>query len=376
MSPMNSPATAPSSSNPPSGAGSGGSGSPTSASRFIYGTPGFESGNLQAGQINSGTGAVSLIAGSPFNEGLGQSSIIQVIGDPKGRFVYALNVEASAVGTVIGNPGIGGFAINQQSGALTRIPGSHNQFPVRNNNLLTMDGAGHFLFEPDGVNGSPSTGFNIYGIDQSTGALTKSSATSNAPPVGSFSLASPDGRLLFNSGNGLVEAFSINSANGQLTSSGSPISTQGSAGPMALSSDGKFLYVANQKEGNVAVFAIGASGNLVPVTGSPFAIDSGAQYLALTPDGKFLYVAASTSLGQAVKGYAVNPSAATFTPIPGAAVNNVTSVNLDQSGKFAYISDAGDLFTYSIDSATGVLKQISRTSGPSSDDAWDMVTTP
>lgn len=352
---------------------------PALASHFIYGTPGFETGTIQAGVIQS-NGSVVPVPGPPFDEGLGTPSVIQVVGDVSGRFIYVLNVEAIAVGMFIGEPGIAGFKINPQTGALSAVPGSPIVFPQRNNNFMVMDGTGRFLFEPNGLGDNASTGFDVYAIDQNTGALTKTTSTSNAPPVGNFAAASADGRFVFNAGNGLVEAFSIVPSTGQLVASGAPISTGGSAGPVAVSNDGRFLYVANANEGTVAVFAVGAGGTLSMVSGSPFAIDPGAESLQLTPDGKFLYVAAftdtATGANQTVKGYAVNPAAGMFTPIPGAVVNNVDAVTIDFSGKFAYISAPGSLFTYSIDPANGALTQLSHTTAPSSDDASDLVTVP
>lgn len=353
---------------------------PLLVSRFIYGTPGFESGTIQAGAI-LGNGSVVPVVGSPFGEGLGQPSVIQVTGDSRGRFVYVLNVEASAVGMLIGTPGIGGFKVDQQTGALTTVPGNPIIFPVRNDNLITLDGLGRFLFEPNGQGNLASTGFDVYLVDQNTGALTKTTSTSNAPPVGGFTVASANGQFLFNAGNGLVQAFSIVAPTGQLLAvPGTPLPTAGSAGPIATSADGKFLYIANQMEGTVTVFAIGASGALSAVSGSPFGIDPGAQALALTPDGKFLYVAAftptSTGANQTVKGYAVNPVVGSFAPVTGAVVNNVDAVTIDFSGRFAYISAPGSLFTFGINPTTGALSQLSRTTAPSSDDANDLVTVP
>lgn len=353
---------------------------PTTISRFIFGTPGFESSGIQAGVINV-SGVVSAVPGSPFNEGLGTPSVIQVTGDPKGRFIYALNVSASAAGQTIGNPGIGGFAINRATGALVRVPGSPIVFSANDNNLMAIDGSGRFLFEPNGIAGSPGTGFDVFAIDQSSGALTLTATTSNGAPVGSFTIASTDGRFLFNSGNGLVETFAIDTTSGQLTIvPGTVISTAGSAGPMATTRDGRFLYVANQNQGTVAVFSIGGSGTLSLVPGSPFTVDSGVTFLALTPDGGFLFVAASTSTPggfvNTVKGFAVNPSAGTFTPLALAVVNNVTTVSVDFSGRFAYVSSVGNLFTFSIDPATGALTQVAHTTAPSSDDANDVTTVP
>lgn len=357
------------------------SASPTAAmSRFIYGTPGFEAGAVQAGVINS-NGKISPVRGSPFDEGLGQTSIIQVVADRQGRFVYVLNVGASAVGEIIGQPGIAGFSIDRATGALIRAPGSPIVFPTRNDNEIAIDGSGHFLFEPNLSN----TGFDVYVIDQSSGGLTKTSSTSNVPPLGSSSAASPDGRFLFNAGSGMVEVFSIDPQSGALSAIGTPVSTAGSGGPMAITQDGKFLYAGNKNEGTLAIFAIGTDGSLSPRAGSPFAIDTGAQFLTLTPDGRFLYVAffnPVATVSAVVKGYGVNPSAGTFTPIAGAVARNAESITIDLSGQRAYISFTATQFSglnlsiYNINPASGVLTQIGQAGGPVSDDPFDMATTP
>ncbi len=326
--------------------------------------------------INSDA-SVSPVAGSPFSENLGTPSIIQIVPDPKGRFLYVLNVSASAAGGVIGRAGIGGFGINSVTGALTPAPGSPLVFSSDNSNLMAIDGTGQFLFEPNGLVGSPGTGFNVYAIDQSTGALTLTSAISNASPIGSFTLASADGRFVFNAGNGLVEVFSISVPTGQLlVVPGTPTSTFGSAGPMAASRDGKFLYVANQAQGTVAVFSISATGALTLVSGSPFPIDIGAQFLTLTPNGAFLYVAATPNGGATIKGYTVNPSTGTFAPIAGAALSNFTTVTMDASGSFVYISRIGQLSTFTIDPVTGALTQVKQMTAPSSDDPNNVVAVP
>ena len=379
---MSAPATSPSpggsgSGNAPNPGNGGNGGNTPSASRFIYGTPGFETQGLQAGTIDSKTGKVTPISGGPFDPGLGQSSMIQAIADRQGRFVYTLEVGASAFGNPIGQPGIGEFKIDQQTGALSRVQGSPIVFTQRNDNFLAIDGTGRFLYQPHGS--SPSTGFDIYAIDQNTGALSKTTASSNAPPVGANSVAGGNG-FLFNNGNGLVESFSVNSQNGQLTAIGSPLSTGGSGGPAALSSDGKFLYVANRTEGTVAVFSVSSSGTLTTV-GAPFSTGAtGIFFATLTPDGKFLFLVFSNAAGQSVKGFAVNPSTGKFTAIQGGAINNANSITIDSSGKFAYVTLVTStnfvLASYNIDTGSGALTQMSQAPSPVSDDPNDMVAVP
>jgi 6-phosphogluconolactonase (cycloisomerase 2 family) len=330
--------------------------------------------------INS-NGSVLPVSGSPFNENMGQANTFGILADPQGRFLYVLNGAAAEGGMPLGQSGIAGFSINQQTGVLTAVPGSPLLFSQPNNNSFVVDNTGHFIFEPNGAINGGSSGFSVFSINQTSGSLTQTSANSNAPPVGQFSIASPTAPLIFNSGNGLVAAFTVNSQSGQLSIvPGTPTSAGGSGGPMAISADGKFLYVANQTQGNVEVFSIGSSGTLTPVTGAPFNTDTLAQRLALTPDGRFFYIAAvpqnSSGQTQTLKGYAVNPSSGTFTPIASVALTGVTTVNIDHSGQFAYISSVGNLVTYSINQNTGALTQVAQTSAPSSDNPFDMVVVP
>jgi 6-phosphogluconolactonase (cycloisomerase 2 family) len=349
-----------------------------SPSRFIYGIIAFEADGIYAGQIDSGTGRVSPLAGNPFANAMGQNIVIQVPVDPKGRFVYMLNLGASSFGNVLGRPGIGEYQIDPLSGALKPVPNGTVVFPSTRSGRLAVDGLGRFLYEPNG------SSFDLWSIDQGSGLLNQMAGTTLAP-VGFFIVASNDGRFLFNGGNqvvfgtlgnGMVEAASINQSTGQLVSNGPALPTGGSAGPMVVSRDGKSLYVANTTEGTIAVFNVSSSGALTPAIGSPFTSNAIAVGLTLTPDGKYLYVVSSiSSIASTVQGYAVNPATGVFTAIPGAVVD-ATTVAVDGSGKFAYITEltatTTQLSTYIIDPATGALTRASQAAQPISFDSGDV----
>jgi 6-phosphogluconolactonase len=340
-------------------------------SRFIFGITVFESGfGYQAGQISNGT--VTPIA--DFNDaGLGQNIVPQLIADPKGRFLYALNVGASSFGITLGPPGIAEMQINPQTGALSRVPGSPLVFntPTPHDGMLAIDLSGRFLYQPSaGV-------FDIYSINQSSGLLTKSSSSA-VTSLGIFMVISPDGRFLFNAGNQLVETLAIGS-NGDLTLVQAPILTGGSAmgfdGQLAISSDSKFLFVMNQ--GSMGIFNISLTGTLTPVIGSPFAMDAGAAGFSVAPDGRHLYVAFQGASGNSVKGFTFDPTANTLTPIAGASItDNALTVTIDSSGRFAYVSEAGQLVTYSIDPVTGALTRFSQAAKPISEGQQSMIVVP
>ena len=334
------------------------------ASGFVFGVIAFEADGFFGGKIDSATGQITAVAAA--NNPLGQNVVVQLLADPKGRFLYALNQGASSFGIQLGQPGISAFQINQNSGSLTPSPGQV-AFTVLHGDRMVIDGTGKFLYQPDG------SGIDLYSINQSTGQLTRITASVPAPPVGAFSAASSDGKFLFNEGNGLVEVYGINSANGHLTTAKTPISTGGSGGPIIVSADGHFLFVANSSQGTVAAFSLASNGTLTPLPGSPFTAGAQPQGMSLSPDGRFLYIAFQDGT---VKGFLINPAAGTFTAIAGATVANATSVNVDGSGKFAFISQGQQLVVFRIDPATGALTAASQAPQPRSDIPDNVVLSP
>jgi len=328
----------------------------------------FEADGFFAGKINSSTGQITRVNKNPIANPLGQNIVVQLLSDPKGRFLYALDIGASSFGIQFGQIGISAFRINKSSGMLAPAPGQIF-FPVQRFGQLAMDGSGRFLYQPDG------SAIDVYTINQSTGQLTAMAANTPAPPVGGFSAATSDGKFLINEGNGQVMVYTIDPGNGQLMSATTPMSTGGSGGPIAVSADNAFLYAANSMQGTVAAFSIATNGALTLMAGSPFPTDVAATGMALSPNGKFLFITLQNGADNHVAGFAVNPAAGTFTVIPGATVAGATSVNVDSSGKFAYIS-LGKLATYKIDPLTGALMPLWQTAQPFTDIPTNIVLSP
>jgi 6-phosphogluconolactonase len=104
-----------------------------------------------AWSIDSTTGSLSPVPGSPFTTG---SVPEQMVIDPSGKFLYLPNVQDHAVS---------GFSIDQNSGVLTPVSGSPFSIPA---SLLVIDPSGKYLFAAAGkmING--------YNINPSTGELT------------------------------------------------------------------------------------------------------------------------------------------------------------------------------------------------------------
>ncbi len=161
-------------------------------------------------------------------------------------------------------------------------------------------------------------------IDQAAGKVTSNGngvATGSLP---SAAIMTPAGDAIFvaNQSSNDISRFSIK-ADGTLTAVTPTISVGGAnSNPIAMAMDaaGKFLFVLNQgafgvpNGGSVAVFSIGQNAGLTAV-GTTTALDN-ASAIAVTPDGKFLYV--TDSLVSTIVGYSVdaNGGMAVLTDFP------------------------------------------------------------
>src|SRR3984893_6684129 len=152
-----------------------------------------------------------------------------------------------------------------------------------------------------------------------------------------------------------ISAFSIDSANGFLTSVGSFAST--GAGPVALAVDpnGKFLYVANNASNTVGIFAINDTTGALTVTEFSVLVGTSPAALCVDPTGRYLYVANSGA--NTISAFAINNGVATPVGSPVAAGNQPVALQTDPGGNFLYVADFADgaVTVLAIDGATGAL---------------------
>jgi 6-phosphogluconolactonase (cycloisomerase 2 family) len=130
------------------------------------------SGTVSAYAVNSTTGALREIAGSPFNAGKEVNSLAM---DPTGRFLYTAN---------LGDGTISAYSINGSTGALGALAGS--PFAAGNATIsVALDPSDHFLYVANqcqsakgcahGCQSAKSCAHgnvSAYTIDSSTGTLT------------------------------------------------------------------------------------------------------------------------------------------------------------------------------------------------------------
>jgi 6-phosphogluconolactonase len=271
-------------------------------SRFLF-SAGMGTNTLSVFSVDSSTGVLTTVAGSPFPAGAAPFSVAV---DPSGRFIYVPNQSGN---------NLSAYSIDLNTGA------------------------------PKQLTGSPY-------------------AVGNTPQA---SAVDPTGRFLYvpAEGSSNISAFSLNPTTGILTAVlGSPFSDGNTAEFVAIEPRGKFLYVSNFGNNDVSAFAINSvSGALTPAKGSPFVAGTGPQELSVDPSGRFLYV--SNLNGGGISGYMINQTSGALTQMQGSPFGSSgRGLTSDPSGKFLYnCSSGGGGLVFSIDQSTGVLTQISADAG-------------
>jgi 6-phosphogluconolactonase (cycloisomerase 2 family) len=277
----------------------------------------------------------------------------------------------AAVGTAVVtvfNPGTGGG--NSNTAIFTINAGAVGP------NSIAVDPAGQFAYVANEGCGNSTDGYvSMYTIDTTTGNLT-----SVGPPVptndeGADSVAvSPNGKFVYvaNWGEGdtagSLSAFTIDATTGALTSL-VPAYCELPPNPclapysVAVDPSGKFAYAANEGgpiPTSVSMYTINPTTGALTSTGI-IAASARASFVAVDPSGRFAYVAEgydSTFTDSEVSMYTINPTTGTLTSAGTVAAGlGAISIAVHPSGKFAYVTNSGsnDVAAYSLNSATGAL---------------------
>jgi 6-phosphogluconolactonase len=216
------------------------------------------SGDVSAYTINTVSGMLTPVMGSPFGAG-GEPESLTI--DPKGKFVYVPNTLSNDVSA---------FKINASTGALKQVKGSPYSAGTTPAGVA-VDSTGSFAY----VTNANSNNISAYTIDPTSGALTPVVGSPFASDTPSRVAADPRGGFVYVSNNGsdTVSGFAIDPASGALTPvAGSPFATGSGPGGVAVDPTGSFAYVTNGGSNNISAYTIDAtSGTLTPVVGSPFA---------------------------------------------------------------------------------------------------------
>jgi 6-phosphogluconolactonase len=261
--------------------------------------------------INSTTGVLTPVAGSPFSTEGGETIV-----DSSSQFLY--------VGSALD---LGAYSIDSTTGVITELPGSPYPVPA-GVNALTLDPTGKFLYVSlfAALEEAGSPGIITYSLNATTGALTKTATDGSA---------------------GLqVEALAI------------------STGAKPVTYTPKFAYASNKAAKTISEWTIAEStGTLTAVAGSPVTDVNGPQLMVVTPSGAFVYTA---NANNTVSEYSVNATTGALTLVKGSPLTGFGSVNglaVDSTGTYLFVLDSTKaiIVSYIITAKTGALIPYSST---------------
>lgn len=181
--------------------------------KFVYVSDGQDpTGGISAFTIDSTTGYLTPVSGSPFpTSNLGATGPDGLVIAPSGKFLYVALSNESAVAAL---------SIDSTTGALTAVTGSPYSYNLNNFAIvysLAISPSGQFLY---GLGDSDASIFG-FTVDQNTGALTPMSGSPFAVEplayIGNLKV-DPSGKYLYAGGSSAIVTYSIDSTTGALTS--------------------------------------------------------------------------------------------------------------------------------------------------------------
>ncbi len=286
-----------------------------------------------------------------------------------GRSPYALVSSGDKQHLYVANSDsndVSAFAVGQNSGALTTVPGSPFAAGTRPRALALFRST---LF----VANAGSDNLSVYRLDQKSGVPAPWSpafyATGTGPSVmaiapGSGPYGVPPILYIANAGSNDISAFWILGAYGleQALESvaGSPFRSGSSVTSLAFGAAAGegVLYAANANGVGATISGFSIDPNTAALTslpGFPFALPS-CNYIATDQTSTYLYATAGTN----VLGYSIDRQTGALSPLPGFPVAvgaNADSISIDPTNQFLYVRNgsAGTVIGFELNAATGEL---------------------
>jgi 6-phosphogluconolactonase (cycloisomerase 2 family) len=318
------------------------SGGGTNTGDYIY--VGNGNNPFIAGFGVSSSGALSVLSGSPYNNGVAAQSMAVT---PANTFLYAGTTNGIYLYAINGN---GSIAV-QNSGSAVAQDMVATQMQV--------DSTGNYLLASGFGTSIGAQAIGIYTINTSTGLLTavggspiplytgNGSTPAVVTPTGL--LITPSNSYVYVSLGSLGVQILTLGANGALATGSTPslllpTSTSTSPSDQGLASDplSAFLFVSEINTG-LRVLSIGTGGSLKEVSGSPYAVGTGPTGVIVDPTGSYVYVANKGSNN--ISAFTLTAASGQLTGIAGSPFASggllpIALVN-DNSKKFVAVINSG-----------------------------------
>jgi 6-phosphogluconolactonase (cycloisomerase 2 family) len=311
----------------------------------------------------SSSGALSVLSGSPYNNGVAAQSLAVT---PSNTFLYA--------GTT---NGIYVYAINSNGSITVQNSGSAAAQDVIAT-AMQVDSTGNYLLAVGISTSLQAQAIGIYQIDPTTGLLTALTGS----PLGLYTgttatptVVAPTGMLI--TANSSFVYVSLGTLGVQVLTLGTggalsigtaptflpPLSTSTSPADYGLASNpsSTFLFVAEINTG-LRELSIGTNGTLNEISGSPYAVGTGPTGVALDVTGSYVYVANKGSNN--ISAFTLTAASGKLTAIAGSPFSSggllpIALLN-DNSKKYVAVINSGangsnnnnDLQLFSFDATT------------------------
>jgi 6-phosphogluconolactonase (cycloisomerase 2 family) len=235
--------------------------------------------NISMFQIDSATGSLAEVPGSPFSTGptenlsTAPNSPVCLAAEKSGQFLYV----GYRFGNFLNEGAVNEYLIDAANRQLVPLPAQPTTDIASAPIGMVVDPKGHHLYVGLGLN--PSTGVqdagtNVYSIDPVTGILGLTGTAGNAVSAGQSIAIDPQGRFFFDGWGttlGTIDSAAISPADGTALSGISSV-TSANEIPLALlvDSSGQFLFV--QQGPTSVVYAINQTTGALAVPSTPLSV--------------------------------------------------------------------------------------------------------
>jgi 6-phosphogluconolactonase (cycloisomerase 2 family) len=282
-------------------------------------------------QVSDGT--LTQISGSPFSTkgegGQGPTDAITVATTLSGFYLFAAND---------GDGTVSAFTIDSTTGNLTIVSGSPFLVdgPATSNYSLASSPNGQFLF----VTSDATEVIHVYSISTSGGLSEVSGSPFQTGANNDGLKVSPNGYYLVAGESSLnsVGVFAISSTGSIKPVAGSPFSASGTVNSVDVNCASRLVFAASNDSTFIDAYQMASDGGLTPSPGSPFenGTASNSFSLVLSPSGRFLF--ATDSFSDDVSSMTVAPDGE-LAPVPGSPFNSKYwegGIAVSQQGDFVY----------------------------------------
>lgn len=241
--------------------------------------------------------------------------------DPSGGYLLVTNSFSNDISV---------FSIDSSSGALSEVPGSPFYANYNPGQIVFAPGPTNYVY----VSNSTIGMVTAFSFDTSSGTLTPVSGSPFLSGAGATGLAvygNAPSQFLYVSNStavnlnsntiGNISGFSINSTTGALSVlSGSPFTSVLGAGPteLVLAPSGNLLFAITAGSSySVWAFTINSvTGQLAASSNSPYSVAGGNLFALIDTRGDYLFIGSQTAKG--IEGYTYDPNVGT----PNALTNS------------------------------------------------------